>query len=172
LPFITASLVKTLKKIIIAAVSKNNVIGNKGNTPWHSKEELEFFKKVTFGSPVIMGRKTWESIGKPLPGRLNIVISRNQDFTTPYREVIVFFSLNDAIKYVNTTVYTKMYIIGGGEIFLQAMDIADEMIISEMNFIAEGNVYFPVINKEKWALKSSENHADFVVHHYISSTDN
>jgi dihydrofolate reductase len=160
-----------LKKIIIAAVSKNNVIGYQGSTPWHSTEELEFFKKTTIGFPVIMGRKTWESIGKPLPGRLNIVITKNKDYSIPYKEVIIFFSLNDALKYLETTTYQKAYIIGGGEIFQEAIGIADEIFISEMNFIAEGNVYSPEINKEKWATKSSENHADFVVHHYIRSID-
>jgi len=164
-------LVFVLKKIIIAAVSKNNIIGNLGSTPWHSKEELEFFKKATLNFPIIMGRKTWESVGKPLIGRLNIVLTRNQDYIIPFREVIIFFSLNDALKYLDTTIYSQAFIIGGGEIFQQAIDIADEMIISEMNLIAEGNVYFPEINKGKWSIKSSEKHADFIVHHYINSID-
>jgi dihydrofolate reductase len=160
-----------LKKIIIAALSQNNVIGNKGKLPWHSKEELEHFKKTTLGFPIIMGRKTWEAIEKPLPGRLNIVITNNKDYSISFHEVIIFYSLDEAFKSIYTSIYDKAYIIGGGEIFSQAINVADEMIISEMNFIAEGNVYFPEISKEKWAIKSNENHTDFVVHHYIRCTD-
>ncbi len=160
-----------MKKIIIAAKSQNNVIGNKGKLPWHSKEELEHFKRITLGFPVVMGRKTWETIGKPLSGRLNIVITRNEDFSTTFNEVQIFYSLEEAFIFLNKSIYKKAYIIGGGEIFKNVINEADEMIISEMNFIAEGNVYFPEISKEKWALESNEKRADFIVHHYIRSAD-
>ncbi|MEW6701123.1 MAG: dihydrofolate reductase [Bacteroidota bacterium] len=156
-----------MKKIIIAAVSKNNVIGKNGKTPWLSNEELQHFKKTTAGSPVIMGRKTWETIGKPLEGRLNVVVTRNSNYSTPFHEVIIFYSLQQALDYFKTSIFEKVFIIGGGEIFNQVIDRADEMIISEMNFEAEGNIYFPNIDEDKWLLKSNETFTDFTVHHYI-----
>lgn len=156
-----------MKKIIIAAVSKNNVIGLDGKIPWHSKEELQHFKKNTIGFPVIMGRKTWEAIGKPLEGRLNIVVTRKQDYITSFHEVVIFYSLQQALEFCKTTVYNKVFIIGGGEIFTQILNDADEMIISEMNFEIEGDVYFPEFDGTTWILESSELFTDFTVHHYI-----
>ncbi|MBA4406077.1 diacylglycerol kinase [bacterium] len=156
-----------MKKIIIAAVSKNNVIGKDGKLPWHSKEELQHFKKITIGFPVIMGRKTWEVLGKPLEGRLNIVVTNNQDYTAPYREVVFFYSLKQALDFCKTSVYSKVFIIGGREIFNQIVDDADEMIISEMNFESEGDVYFPEVDGTKWQLDSNELFTDFTVHYYI-----
>ncbi|MHB8906008.1 MAG: dihydrofolate reductase [Melioribacteraceae bacterium] len=156
-----------MKKIIIAAVSKNNVIGEKGAVPWHSKEELQHFKKNTIGFPVIMGRKTWEAIGKPLEGRLNIIVTGNQDYQTSFREVVIFYSLQHALDFCKTSVYEKVFIIGGGEIFKQVINETDEMIISEMNFEVEGDVYFLEIDGTKWILESNELYDDFIVHHYI-----
>ena len=160
-----------MKIIIIAAVSKNNVIGKDGQVPWHSKNELEHFKKSTMGFPVVMGRKTWESIGKPLNGRLNIVISRNKEFQIPFKEVIIFYSLQEAISFLKTSVYEKSFIIGGAEIFKEGLNTADELILSEMNFEAEGNVYFPEVDGEIWVQNSSEIFTDFIVHHYIRRED-
>lgn len=156
-----------MKKIIIAAVSKNNVIGLDGMIPWHSKEELHHFKKNTVGFPVIMGRKTWEALGKPLQGRLNIVVTKNNDYTVPHREVVFFYSLQQALDFCKTSVYDKVFIIGGGEIFNQIVNDVDEMIISEMNFESEGDVYFPEVDGTKWILDSNELFTDFTVHHYI-----
>jgi dihydrofolate reductase len=156
-----------LKKIVIAAVSRNNIIGKEGKVPWHSKEELLFFKKNTIGFPVIMGRKTWESIGRPLEGRLNIVITSNSEYTTPYKEVIFFYSLKEALNFCMTSIYEKIYIIGGATIFREAIDEADEMLISEMNFDAEGEITFPETDLSGWVLESDEVFTDFTVHHYI-----
>jgi dihydrofolate reductase len=155
-----------LEFIIITAVSQNNIIGKEGGIPWHSKEELKHFKKTTFGFPVIMGRKTWDIFGKPLPGRLNIVISRNPVFTISFREVIVFNSLKQAFSYFRTSVYDKVFIIGGSAIFQEAVDLVDKMIISEMNFECEGDVNFPEINYEDWQLEMIEDFSDFQVKYY------
>lgn len=156
-----------MKKIIIAAVSKNNVIGKDGRIPWRSIEEFQHFKKNTVGFPVIMGRKTWETIGKPLEGRLNIVVTRKQDYITSFHEVVIFYSLQQALDFCKTSVYDKVFIIGGGEIFTQILNDADEMIISEMNFEIEGDVYFPEFDGTNWILESNELFTDFTVHHYI-----
>jgi dihydrofolate reductase len=156
-----------LKVIIIAAVSKNNVIGNDGKVPWYSKEELEHFKKMTMTFPVIMGRKTWDSIGKPLIGRLNVIITRNEEFISQYKEATPFHSVQEAIGFFKTSVYEKVFVIGGGQIFQEAIGLADEMVVSEMNFNCEGNVYYPEYDGSKWLLNSSELFTDFIVHHYI-----
>lgn len=156
-----------MEKILIAAVSKNNVIGSSSKIPWHSKEELEHFKNTTMTFPVIMGRKTWETIGKPLKGRLNVVITRNKEYTTPFHEVTVFHSLDLAFTFFKTSIYDKLFIIGGGEIFSQAIDQVDSMILSELNFEAEGDTFFPEVDFTKWTLETNELFTDFVVHHYI-----
>ena len=156
-----------MEKIIIAAISKNNVIGSNGKVPWHSKEELEHFKQTTMSFPVIMGRKTWEAISKPLKGRLNVVITRNSEYTTPFHEVTVFNSLDQAFGFFRTSIYDKLFIIGGGEIFSQVIDKVDSIILSEMNFEAEGDTFFPEIDGTKWSLDSNELFTDFTVHHYI-----
>ena len=156
-----------MEKIIIAAISKNNVIGKDGKIPWHSKEELQHFKKTTISFPVIMGRKTWEAIAKPLKGRLNVVITRDQSFSTQFHEVIVFQSLQLAFSYFSTSIYSKVFIIGGGEIFSEAIDKVDSLILSEMNFETEGDTFFPEIDGTKWTLDTNELFTDFTVHHYI-----
>jgi dihydrofolate reductase len=156
-----------LEKIIIAAISKNNVIGLDGKVPWHSKEELQHFKQTTMSFPVIMGRKTWEAFGKPLLGRLNVVITRDQSFSTQFHEVIVFQSLQLAFSYFSTSIYKKVFIIGGGEIFSEAIDKVDSLILSEMNFETEGDTFFPEIDGTKWTLETNELFTDFTVHHYI-----
>jgi len=156
-----------LEKIIIAAISKNNVIGLDGKIPWHSKEELQHFKQTTMSFPVIMGRKTWEAIGKPLIGRLNVVITRDQSFSTQHREIVIFQSLQLAFSYFSTSIYKKVFIIGGGEIFLEAIDKVDSLILSEMNFETEGDTFFPEIDGTKWTLDTNELFTDFTVHHYI-----
>lgn len=156
-----------MKKIIIAAISKNNVIGKDGKIPWHSKEELEHFKKNTMSFPVIMGRKTWETIGKPLKGRLNVIITRNEDFSTQFHEVIIFHSLQQAFSYFRTSVYDKVFVIGGGEIFKEAIDNVDTLTLSEMNFETDGDTFFPEIDESKWTIDTNELFTDFTVHHYI-----
>lgn len=156
-----------MKKILIAAVSRNNVIGMGDLVLWESPEELNHFKKTTIGFPVIMGRKTWEVLGKPLSGRLNIVLTKNTEFSTPFREVVVFNLLKQAFDFCRSSVYEKIFIIGGGEIYSQSINESDEIFLSEMNIEVKGNVFFPEIDGELWVLDSSELYEDFTVHHYI-----
>ena len=145
-----------MKKILIAAVSRNNVIGMGAKKLWNSPEELKHFKKTTIGFPVIMGRKTWEVLGKPLPGRLNIVITKNTDYSIPFPEVVIFHSFKGAFDFCRSSVYEKIFIIGGGEIYSQLINESDEIILSVMNMDAEGDVYFPEIDGKLWVLDSSE----------------
>ncbi len=143
-----------MKKIIIVAIAENNVIGKaNGEMPWHVKEEFKHFKDTTFGYPVIMGRKTFETLGKPLKGRLNIVITRNKNYSVNFDEVLIFDSLEKAFNYCEKNTYEKIFVIGGGEIYSQAINLVDEMIISRMKFKAEGEVKFPTITETDWKVE-------------------
>jgi dihydrofolate reductase len=157
-----------LKIVIISAVAKNGVIGrSNGEMPWHNKEEFKHFKSTTLGFPVIMGRKTFNALGKPLNGRLNIVVTRNKDLNLQFDEVKKFLSLNEAVEYCAKKNFEKIFIIGGGEIYKQAIEIADEMIISVMDMLADGDVYFPKINENIWKIESKEKRSGFEVIRYV-----
>lgn len=157
-----------MKVIIISAVAQNGVIGrSNGEMPWHVKEEFRHFKNTTLGYPVIMGRITFEVLGKPLKDRLNIIITGNPDYSIPFKEVIICRNLAGAIEYAAKFNPEKIFIIGGGEIYKQAISLADEMIISIMHFEAEGDIFFPEINPEKWQVISSEKREQFDIITYI-----
>ena len=156
-----------MRIIIISAISQNGVIGKaNGEMPWHDKEEFQHFKKTTLGFPVIMGRKTFETLGKPLKGRENIIVTRNKDFKINFNDTRKFHSLEEAINYCDSKNSEKAFIIGGGQIYNQAISIADEMILSFMKFEAEGEVKFPEINYEKWEQISSEDRKRFEIRKY------
>ena len=151
-------------KILIAAVAKNNVIGkSSGEMPWHSKDEFRHFKQTTLGFPVIMGRKTFESLGKPLKGRLNIVLTKNSKLKKKFEEIIIFDTIKSAFKFCMTDKFEKVFVIGGGQIFEKTIADADEMIISHMDFNAQGDVYFPKINLKKWEISSREERIRFEI---------
>ena len=158
-----------MKKIIISAKSKNGVIGRQGELPWHSKDEFLHFKTTTFGSPIIMGRKTFQSLGKPLKGRLHLVITRQKNFSLSFREVLILNDLETAFAYCEKNNFEKVYVIGGGEIYKQAINDADELIISIMNIEVEGDVFFPAIDPSLWKEISREkrNEFDIVVYSKI-----
>lgn len=157
-----------MRIIIIAAIAQNGVIGNaNGEMPWHVKEEFQHFKKTTLGSAVIMGRKTFETLGKPLKGRENIIITRNKHFKVDFDETKLCHSLEEALNYCESKKYEKAFIIGGGEIYRQALIIANEMILSFMKFEAEGEVKFPEIKNNIWHLVSSEDREQFEIRMYV-----
>lgn len=157
-----------MKKIIIAAIAKNGVIGcSNGKMAWHSKEDFQHFKSTTFGYPIIMGRKTFESLEKPLKGRLNIIITNNKDYVTEYENVIIFNSLDDAFSFCERENYEKVFIIGGGEIYKQSIDYADEMILSLMNFEAEGDIFFPKIKEDLWVHLQVDKRSEFEIVTYV-----
>ncbi|NCS89840.1 MAG: dihydrofolate reductase [Ignavibacteria bacterium] len=155
--------------MIISAKSKNGVIGRQGELPWHSKDEFLHFKTTTFGSPIIMGRKTFQSLGKPLKGRLHLVITRQKNFSLSFREVLILNDLETAFAYCEKNNFEKVYVIGGGEIYKQAINYADELIISIMNIEVEGDVFFPAIDPSLWKEISREkrNEFDIVVYSKI-----
>ncbi len=138
---------------IIVAKSRNNVIGVHNQLPWHMPADLKYFKKVTTGHTVIMGRKTYESVGKPLPNRTNIVITRQQDFHAD--GVTIEASLEQALKQVTAD---EVFILGGGEVFGQAMNMADKLYVTDIDITLDGEVYFPEIDTCQWTLSSEETH--------------
>ncbi len=156
-----------MKKIIISAVAKNGVIGKAtGELPWHIREEFRHFKQTTLGSPIIMGRKSFDALGKPLPKRENIVISRNEGLVYPFPDVKIFNNINDAFKYCEEKNYEKIFVIGGGQIYEQAINLVDEMIISRLNFNAEGEVYFPEFNENDWDIIKTDQREKFKIYWY------
>ena len=139
---------------LVVAASENNAIGKNNQLIWHLPNDLKFFKNTTWGFPVIMGRKSFESVNKPLPGRTNIVITTNPDWKA--ETVIVVNNLKDAIQKAAETNSKQIFIIGGGEIYKQSMDIADSIYITRVHADLEGDTFFPEIDKSKWKLTSNQ----------------
>ena len=137
-----------MEKSIIVAISDTNAIGRDNQLLWHISEDLRFFKRTTLGSPVIMGRKTYESIGRPLPKRVNIVVSRG--FNTG-EEVAVAASLEDAFKVAEDTNLEKCFVIGGGQIYSQALSLVDSLIVTHVHTVIEdADTFFPEIDPDIW----------------------
>jgi dihydrofolate reductase len=132
---------------MIVARSRNHVIGRDNQMPWKISADLQFFKRVTMGHPVIMGRKTWESIGRPLPGRRNIVVSRNMNYVATGGELVG--SLDEALKSLSE--FERVFVIGGEQLFTQAFDKADRLYITEIDLDIEGgDTFFEVPNEVAW----------------------
>ncbi|MBN1638677.1 MAG: dihydrofolate reductase [Ignavibacteriales bacterium] len=155
-----------MEKIIIAAVSANGVIGQDGKLPWKSKFDLQHFRKTTIGFPVIMGRKTFESIGKILDSRLNIVLSKKIFLDSKKENLLVFKSFKNAIEFCNTKNFEKVFFIGGERIFDRAMKIADRIILTKFNLIVQGDKFFPEINDKIWKLEDKKKLKGFMVLYY------
>ena len=144
-----------MQKNIIVAIADNNAIGRDNELLWHISEDLRFFKRQTLGWPVIMGRKTFESIGRALPGRVNIVISRN--FATG-EDVAVVGSLEAAFEVAQSTNLEKCYVMGGGQIYAQVLDQADRLVVTHVHTVIEdADTFFPQIDPSVWeAVSRSE----------------
>ena len=143
--------------IIIAAMDKNRVIGVNNKLPWHLSEDLKNFKQLTSGNTVIMGRKTFESIGKPLPNRHNIVISSSMLLQ---EGMDVCASVQEAIKKART--YGKdIFIIGGASIFEQTIPLADKMYLSYVKKTHEGDAFFPAFNEKEWKVERRDDRGEF-----------
>lgn len=143
-----------MEKCIIVAVADNNAIGKNNDLLWHISEDLKFFKRTTLGCPVIMGRRTFESIGRPLPKRLNIVVSR-KGYDAP-EGVMVVPSLEEAYALAESSESPqRVFVIGGGQIYAQAMSHADRLIITHVHTIIEdADTFFPVIDNSVWKAES------------------
>ncbi|PIT70641.1 dihydrofolate reductase [Bartonella tribocorum] len=148
----------TISICLIAAVAENGVIGREGVMPWHLSTDLQRFKALTLGKPIIMGRKTWNSIGKPLPGRTNIVITRDDTFSA--EGAVVAHSLSQACSFATSVAsqsdVEEIFIIGGGEIYQQGFSLADKIFLTEVLASIEGDRFFPVFDKEKWTIMQTQ----------------
>ena len=133
---------------IIVAMAKNRVIGRDGDLPWHVSADLRRFKQLTMSHAIIMGRKTYDSIGRPLPGRRSIVISRKEDFAPAGVEVVG--SLADALE--RTAADDEAFVIGGSSIYLLALPLARRLYVTEIDAEVEGDVLFPNVDFGKWQL--------------------
>jgi dihydrofolate reductase len=131
---------------MIVARTRNLVIGKENKIPWKISADLQFFKKVTMGYPIIMGRKTWESIGRPLPGRRNIVVSRNTSYSAVGAELVS--SLEQALDSLKE--FKRVFVIGGQQLFNQAFPLADELFITEIELQVEGDTYFEIPDPSNW----------------------
>lgn len=141
------------KLTVIVAKAENNVIGNENQLIWHLPNDLKHFKNLTSGHPIIMGRKTFESIGKPLPNRTNIVITRNSNWNS--EGVLPANSLEQAIEKAKEF-DSEIFIIGGGKIYEQTMNLADVLVVTEVHHSFEGDTKFPEIDLNIWKEISRE----------------
>jgi dihydrofolate reductase len=135
---------------LIWAMDDNRTIGKNNDLPWRLPADLAYFKKVTYGHPVVMGRKTYESIGKPLPGRENIIVTRNKDYRP--KGVTVVHSLEE----VKQTKQEEIFVIGGAQIFEQALPLADRLYVTHIHETFEGDTFFPDFNEEEWKVVKQE----------------
>lgn len=141
---------------LIAAVARNRVIGAGNALPWRLPEDLQRFKALTLGHPIIMGRKTWQSLGRPLPGRTNIVVSRSADFAAPGGSVVG--SLQAAVAMAASAGAGEAFIIGGAEIYAQALPIAQRLQLTEIDREFAGDAYFPAFDPAQWRETARELH--------------
>lgn len=141
---------------LIAAASENNVIGRDNDLPWHLPKDLKFFRSKTSGHPIIMGRKNYESIGRSLPNRLNIVITRQAGLEIEGCEVVG--SLEEAIELGKQSDQDELFVIGGGQIYEAAMPLADRIYLTRVHAHVDGDVLFPELDESEWKQLSSEEH--------------
>lgn len=130
---------------LLAAVGRNGVIGRDNGLPWHLPEDLRHFKAVTMGHTLVMGRKTYDSIGRPLPGRRTIVVTRQPDWAAD--GVSVAGSLEQALSAAGPD---EVFVVGGGEVYAQALPLADRLLLTEVDQSPEGDAWFPAFDRQLW----------------------
>jgi len=142
-----------MRTALIVARARNGVIGRNGQLPWHLPGDLKYFKQATMGKPIIMGRKTWDSIGRPLPGRLNVVVTRDRSWPEPQGASVVY-SLDDALTkaraHAELDGVDEVVVIGGAELYRLAMPEIDRMYITEVHAEVSGDTYFPDVELSDW----------------------
>jgi dihydrofolate reductase len=135
-----------MKISLIAAMAENRVIGSHGQMPWHLPADLKRFKQITWGAPVLMGRKTFDAIGRPLPGRTNIVISKNKHYAQP--DCLVFNDLETALHYCADC--QEVFVIGGATLYQALLQKADYLYLTEIKKQFVGDTYFPEVDMRNW----------------------
>ncbi|EKF75478.1 dihydrofolate reductase [Alcanivorax hongdengensis A-11-3] len=150
-----------IRLAMMVAKASNDVIGRDNKLPWYLPNDLKYFKQVTFGKPVIMGRKTWESLKGPLPGRTNIVITRQPDYQAEGAKVVA--TLDEAIRLAENVAFIdgqeEAVIMGGAEIYKLALPSADRLYLTEVHAQVEGDTYFPEYDTDQWTEIAREDFA-------------
>ncbi|MCA9258020.1 MAG: dihydrofolate reductase [Planctomycetales bacterium] len=142
---------------VVVAVARNQVIGKGGDLPWRLPADLQGFKRITMGGCLIMGRRTWESIGRPLPGRRSLVVTRTPDYATGFDEVPTAASLDEAIDAANACSNgAEAFVIGGAALYAEALSKADRLYLTRVDAEVEGDVFFPDVDFADWVLCESE----------------
>jgi len=160
------------KIVLVAAVARNGAIGVRGGLPWRLPSDLKHLRETTWGRPMIMGRKTFDSIGKPLPGRETIVVTRDQTFARD--GVHVVRAIDDALalghERAKAMGVDEIMVVGGGDIYRAVLDRADRIVLSEVDLTPEGDAFFPTLDMKQWRevsrearLRGEKDDADFVV---------
>ena len=149
---------------LIVAAPENNVIGKNNDLPWRLPDDMKFFVRTTKGHHILTGRKNLQSFGKLLPNRTNIVLTRDKNFE--FEGAIIFHELEQAIAYAEKNGESELMIIGGGEIYRQALPQADRIYLTRVHTEIEGDVFFPELNEDKWKLVSEDFHPKDEKHSY------
>lgn len=140
---------------IVVAAAENNVIGKDNGLVWHLPADLRHFKQITMGHPILMGRKTYESIGKPLPGRTSVIVTSQEDYAAD--GCLVAHSLQEAIEQAKA-LDENIYIIGGAEIYKKALPLTDTIYLTRLHHVFDGDVYFPELDEKEWETVEQEHH--------------
>ncbi|MBC7884371.1 MAG: dihydrofolate reductase [Saprospiraceae bacterium] len=140
----------------IVATANHRVIGNQNEIPWYLPADLQYFKKTTLNHHIIMGRNCYASIGKPLPKRTNIVVTRDPFFISS--SCLVAKSIPEALKIAHQNKESEVFIIGGGQIYAQTMELCDKVYLTEVDIDVDGDVFFPKLNMNEWEVLSEEKH--------------
>jgi dihydrofolate reductase len=158
---------------LVAAVARNGVIGNGPDIPWHLPGEQRRFKELTLGHVLVMGRKTYESIGRPLPGRTTVVVTRQTGWTPadgPHQSVLVAGSLEQALS-VAAAGDDQVFVVGGGEIYAEAMPYAERLVITWVDLEPDGDAFFPALDPDVWTQVDTEGHGLWSITHYERSSE-
>jgi len=142
---------------LVVAAATNNVIGLDGGMPWHLPADLAHFKRVTLGKPVLMGRRTHESIGRPLPGRLNLVLSRGGGYRAEGCQTVG--SVEEAVRVATEAGAPELMVIGGGGVYAQAMPVADRILLTRVHAAPDGDTFFPELDPREWEVVGREERA-------------
>jgi len=140
----------------IVAMSRNRVIGKDNQIPWHLPADLKYFKKTTLNHHIILGRKCYESIGRPLPKRTNIIVTRNKKYEA--EGCIIVGSIEEALEFSRKQEQTEVFIAGGGQIYEQSMELWDRLYLTEVAIEVEGDVHFPKLSDEQWLMIDEKSH--------------
>lgn len=157
----------------IVAVSKNDVIGVNNDLPWDIPEDMKFFRDKTKGKALIMGRKTFESVGHPLPNRLSIIVTRQKDYKVDSPQAVVVPDIKSAIEYAGTQVSKygdEVFIIGGGEIFKETMDIVDVIYLTRIHKDFDGDIKYPNVNPLRFTLVEQRDRQEPVPFSFLTYT--